>query len=134
MNKNPTSQKSYMIKSIREWIIDNNGKPVLFINLINLISNSGCIPVKFLKEEYLVLNVSNTAIQKLSITLDSVKFVCTFDNVEFNCVIPITSIYGIVDIDTKEGLVFAIESKKDLNASSKKIANDIISNIQSKFL
>jgi len=70
-----TSLKPYLIRSIYEWIIDNNLTPHL---LVDAEDTSAILPKEFIEDGKIVLNIRPEAIQGLSLGNQEIEFNARF--------------------------------------------------------
>ncbi len=70
-----TPLKPYLIRSIYEWIIDNNLTPHL---LVNAEESETVLPEKYIEDGRIVLNIRPEAIQGLTLGNEHIEFNARF--------------------------------------------------------
>jgi len=98
-----TSLKPYLIRSIYEWIVDNNLTPHLLVDAEN---TSAILPQEFIEDGKIVLNIRPQAIQGLSLGNDAIEFNARFSGKPMHIVTPITSVLAIYARENGKGMVF----------------------------
>jgi len=124
-----TSTKPYLIRAIYEWCIDSGFSPYVVVK----VNANTVVPVEYIKDGEITLNISHTAASNLEIGNDVIIFKARFDGSSRNIQIPINTVKGIYAKEINQGLSFTIanEAKDDsrgeaneVNADSSKEAND----------
>lgn len=98
-----TSLKPYLIRSIYEWIIDNNLTPHLLVNAEN---TSAILPKEFIEDGKIVLNIRPEAIQGLSLGNDEIEFNARFSGKPMHIVTPVTAVLAIYAKENGKGMIF----------------------------
>jgi len=105
-----TPLKPYLIRSIYEWITDNNLTPHLLVNAeypgVNL-------PMDFVEDGRIVLNVRPEAIQGLMLGNDEIQFNARFSGKPMRINAPIQAILAIYAKENGRGMVFDPEDIDD---------------------
>ncbi|NOU21444.1 MAG: ClpXP protease specificity-enhancing factor, partial [Methyloglobulus sp.] len=70
-----TSLKPYLIRSVYEWIVDNDLTPHLLVNANN---NVGTLPVSYIEDGKIILNMRPQAIQGLTLGNEFIEFNAKF--------------------------------------------------------
>lgn len=124
-----TSTKPYLIRAIYEWCIDSGFSPYVVVK----VNAKTQVPVEYIKDGEITLNISHTAANNLEIGNDAIIFKARFDGSSRNIQIPVNTIKGIYAKEINQGLSFAIanETKEDdsnetneINADANHEAND----------
>ena len=104
------SNRSYLLRAIYEWIVDNNATPhiTLFAENPDVL-----VPEQFIEDGKITLNISPTAAQGLSIDNESLSFSARFSGKAFNVYAPIGSVLAIYASENGEGLSFELEIPDD---------------------
>ena len=97
-----TSTKPYLIRAIYDWCADNGYTPYLSVQ----VDGNTRVPMSFVKDGEIVLNVSTDAVQNLQI--GNVEMTCDgrFGGVAHKIIVPIAAIIGIFAKETGHGLAF----------------------------
>lgn len=105
-----TSLKPYLIRSIYEWIIDNNLTPHLLVDAEN---TSAILPRDFIEDGKIVLNIRPEAIQGLSLGNDEIEFNARFSGKPMHIVTPITAVLAIYAKENGKGMIFDQEDNDE---------------------
>jgi stringent starvation protein B len=98
-----TSLKPYLIRSIYEWIIDNNLTPHLLVDAQN---DSAVLPTEFIEDGKIVLNIRPEAIQGLSLGNEEVEFNARFSGKPLHIVAPMIAVLAIYAKENGKGMIF----------------------------
>ena len=105
------SAKPYLIRAICEWCGDNSLTPFLAVK----VNEQTRVPVAYVKNGEIVLNVSLTATRKLTIDNEWIQFTARFNGASQEVAVPISAVSGIFAKETGYG--FAFNSPTDPVAS-----------------
>lgn len=98
-----TPLKPYLIRSIYEWITDNNLTPHLLVNAeypgVNL-------PNDFVEDGRIVLNIRPEAIQGLVLDNDEIQFNARFSGKPMRINAPVPAVLAIYAKENGRGMVF----------------------------
>jgi stringent starvation protein B len=98
-----TPLKPYLIRSIYEWITDNNLTPHLLVNAeypgVNL-------PTDFVEDGRIVLNIRPEAIQGLVLDNDEIQFNARFSGKPMRINAPVPAVLAIYAKENGRGMVF----------------------------
>jgi stringent starvation protein B len=98
-----TPLKPYLIRSIYEWITDNSLTPHLLVNAeypgVNL-------PMDFVEDGRIVLNIRAEAVQSLALGNDEIEFNARFSGKPMRINAPIQAILAIYAKENGRGMVF----------------------------
>ena len=100
------STKPYLIRAIHEWCSDSNFTPYLSVR----VDANTRVPLEFVKNGEIVLNVSYDATHRLTIGNDGVQFSARFNGVSRECSVPIEAVLGIFARENGQGLFFEVET------------------------
>lgn len=100
------STKPYLIRAIHEWCSDSNFTPYLSVK----VDESTRVPMEFVKDGQIVLNLSFGAVNKLTIGNELVQFSARFSGASRECSIPISAVIGIFARENGQGLFFPPET------------------------
>lgn len=101
-----TSSVPYLLRAINEWILDNSLTPYL---IVDASVEATSVPVDYVKDGQIVLNISPTAIRDLVIGDEYVAFSGRFGGVPHEIFAPIPAVMGIVAKENGEGMWFPRE-------------------------
>ena len=108
-----TSLKPYLIRSIYEWILDNRCTPYLLVDAEN---SNAILPMQFVDDGKIVLNIRPEAVEALSLGNDTVEFNARFSGKPMHILAPIVSIMAIYAKENGKGMVFNPEDEDDTDA------------------
>ena len=105
-----TPLKPYLIRSIYEWINDNELTPHL---LVNAEYPGVMLPTDFVEDGRIVLNIRPAAIQGLMLGNDEIEFNARFAGKATHIVAPIKSVLAIYAKENGRGMIFDPEDSED---------------------
>jgi stringent starvation protein B len=97
------SAKPYLIRAICEWCADNALSPYLAVK----VNAQTRVPMSFVKNGEIVLNVSTTATRKLTIDNEWVQFTARFNGASQEVAVPMIAVTGIFAKETGYGFSFS---------------------------
>ena len=97
-----TSTKPYLIRAIYDWCTDNGYTPYLSVQ----VDANTRVPVSYVKEGEIVLNISMDAVQHLQIGNDDISCSGRFGGVAHKISVPVGAVIGIFAKETGQGLAF----------------------------
>ena len=96
------SAKPYLIRAICEWCGDNSLTPFLAVK----VDDRTRVPVAYVKNGEIVLNVSTTATRKLTIDNEWIQSTARFNGASQEVAVPIGAVSGIFAKETGYGFAF----------------------------
>ncbi len=99
-----TSTKPYMIRAIHEWCVDNQLTPHLWVD----VSAQTKVPMAYVKDGEIVLNLNFSATKDLHFTNEAVTFSARFSGVSNNLYVPISAVKGIFARENGQGMFFEV--------------------------
>lgn len=99
---NETSTKPYLIRAIYDWCADNGYTPYLSVQ----VDANTRVPIAFVKDGGIVLNISMDAVQNLQLGNEEVSCGGRFGGVAHKIVVPMPAVIGIFAKETGQGLAF----------------------------
>ncbi len=103
MGKAHRSRRPYLIQAIYDWCVDNGHTPHLVVASDYPGVN---VPMQFVQDGRITLNVSMMAVQSLNIDTDPIWFSARFSGRPFDVVVPVGAVLAIISRENGEGLVF----------------------------
>ncbi len=103
--------KPYMVRAIHEWCVDNGFSPHLLVAV-----NAQCrVPMAYVKDGEIVLNLNYSATKDLHIDNDAIVFSARFGGVSQNLYVPMGAVKGIFARENSQGMFFetALEGNID---------------------
>jgi len=104
-----TSLKPYLIRSIYEWIVDNDLTPHLLVDAEN---SHAILPQQFIEDGKIVLNIRPAAIQGLSLGNEEIQFNARFSGKPMHIVTPIAAVMAIYAKENGKGMIFDQEDEE----------------------
>ncbi len=105
-----TSLKPYLIRSIYEWIIDNQLTPHLLVDAEN---SEAILPKDYIEDGKIVLNLRPEAIQGLVLGNDQIEFNARFSGTAMHIVTPTSAVLAIYARENGKGMMFDPEEYDD---------------------
>ncbi len=99
------STKPYLIRAIYEWCSDSGLTPYLAVK----VDAQTRVPMEFVKDGEIVLNISEDAAHRLTLGNESIQFAARFSGVSRECSIPVAAVTGIFARENNQGLFFPPE-------------------------
>ena len=106
MKEKDASTTPYLIRAIFEWCCDNGLTPYIAVK----VDETTKVPMEYVKNGEIVLNVSPDATRNLKIGNDLLQFSARFAGVSREISVPINTIGGIFAKETGQGLSFQTSS------------------------
>src|SRR3954470_21831269 len=107
------STKPYLIRAIYEWCSDCGFTPYLSVR----VDERTRVPVEYVKNGEIVLNVSLNATRNLTINNELVQFSARFNGVSREVSIPVDRVQGIFARENGQRAFFTVESPAALSAA-----------------
>jgi stringent starvation protein B len=105
-----TPLKPYLIRSIYEWIVDNNFTPHL---LVNAEYPGVVLPNDFIEDGRIVLNIRPEAIQGLMLGNEEIQFNARFAGKAMRITTPTKAVLAIYAKENGKGMIFDPEDSED---------------------
>ncbi len=96
------STKPYLIRAIYDWCTDHGLTPYLAVR----VDERTQVPMAYVKDGEIVLNLSPDAVQRLHMGNDEITCAARFGGVPHEIFVPLAAVIGIFAKETGEGLVF----------------------------
>ena len=100
------STKPYLIRAIYEWCSDSGLTPYLNVK----VDDQTRVPIEYVKNGEIVLNISQGAARNLTISNELVQFSARFNGVSRELAVPMYSIQGIFARENGQGAFFNADS------------------------
>ena len=110
MEPTMTPSRPYLLRAFFDWLLDNDLTPHLVVNA-NI--PHVMVPMQFVQDGQIVLNISPSAVRHLHMDNDVVTFEGRFGGVPHSLYVPISAILGIYARENGQGMVFDLESPMD---------------------
>ena len=106
------STKPYLVRAIYEWCSDNGFTPYLAV----VVGKQTRVPMEFVKEGQIVLNVSTEATNRLVLGNEFIEFQARFGGVARDISVPLTNLVAIYARENGGGMAFELEVEEDAPA------------------
>lgn len=103
----PISTKPYLIRALHEWCTDNGLTPHLLVT----VNAQTRVPMAFVKDGEIVLNLNYSATKGLLIDNDAIIFSARFNGVSTDLYIPMSAVRGLFARENGQGMFFEIEAE-----------------------
>lgn len=103
------STKPYMLRAMHEWCADNGLTPYLVV----AVNSKTRVPMTYVKDGEIVLNIDYGATKDLHIDNTSIVFSARFGGVSHNIFIPMSAVRGIYARENGQGMMFELEGESD---------------------
>ena len=107
------STKPYFIRAIYEWCSDCGFTPYLSVR----VDDRTRVPMEYVKNGEIVLNVSLNATRNLTINNELIQFSARFNGVSREVSIPVERVQGIFARENGQGAFFTVEAPTALAAA-----------------
>ena len=91
-NVSLTSHVPYLIRAIRDWVVDNGLTPQL---LVDAKVDGVQVPIRFVKDGRIVLNIDTNAVVDFWLGDDQISFKTRFQGQSMEVLLPVSSIMAI---------------------------------------
>ena len=123
-----TSTKPYIIRAIHEWCVDNQLTPHLLVE----VNAQTKVPMAYVKDGEIVLNLNFSATKDLQFTNEAVTFSARFSGVSNNLYVPISAVKGIFARENGQGMFFEVlpedanqNKNNEIDFSEKNISSEV---------
>lgn len=100
------STKPYLVRAIYEWCSDNGFTPYLAV----AVDARTRVPMEFVRDGQIVLNISADATNRLQIDNDYVSFQARFGGVARDISVPFSNVVAIYARENGAGMAFEAEA------------------------
>jgi stringent starvation protein B len=114
ITRDTPSTRSYLIRALHEWCTDNGFSPYIAVQ----VDASVQVPMEFVKNGEIVLNVSFDATSSLRLGHDFVEFKARFGGVTREILVPIDHVIAIYARENGQGMAFPAPHTKGLAGSA----------------
>lgn len=118
-----TSSRPYLIRAMHDWIVDNGMTPHL---LVDASLPGAVVPMQFVEDGRILLNVSPGATQGLVVGNDRVTFSARFSGSPFQVSIPIHAVIAVYARENGQGMVFQDEQQADDRQQPDVTGSDVV--------
>jgi stringent starvation protein B len=108
-----TSTKPYLLRAIYEWCTDNGYTPYLAA----MVDGETQVPMEFVKNGEIVLNISFSATSGLKMDNDFIHFHARFAGVSREIFVPVDNVAAIYARENGQGMAFEVTRKPEREAA-----------------
>ncbi|KPK31305.1 MAG: hypothetical protein AMJ66_08880 [Betaproteobacteria bacterium SG8_40] len=94
----------YLIRAIYEWCCDGGQSPYIAVK----VNENTRVPLEYVKDGEIVLNISPDATRNLKIDNDVIRFSARFGGLSQEVSVPVGAVKGIFARESGQGLAFQI--------------------------
>ncbi len=105
-----TSTKPYFMRAIYEWCTDNGYTPYLAVKVTPGVR----VPMEFVRNGEIVLNISFGATSSLKMDNEEVSFKARFGGISRDICIPVGNVIAIYASENGQGMAFELSLPEDL--------------------
>lgn len=102
-----TSTKPYLLRAIYEWCTDNGYTPYMAA----VVDGATRVPMEFVKNGEIVLNISFSATSGLKMENDLIRFSARFGGVSRDISVPVDNVVAIYARENGQGMAFEATNK-----------------------
>jgi stringent starvation protein B len=97
--------KPYLLRALYEWCTDNGFTPYIVV----VVNSAATVPMEFVKNGEIVLNISFNATSHLKIDNDFVRFKARFGGVTREIEVPVENVSAIYARENGQGMAFEVK-------------------------
>ncbi len=124
------SNKPYLIRALHQWCSDNGFTPFMAVFVDSTVE----VPMEFVKNDEIVLNITAEACHQLQIENDYISFQARFGGVPRKILVPVTHVLAIYARENGQGMSFPFDPSEAKKAISEKSESSITKSAKSYFL
>jgi stringent starvation protein B len=98
------AKRPYLLRAMHQWVTDCGHTPHVIVDAERPEVD---VPRAYVKEGKIVLNLSASATQRLTIGNEAIDFEARFAGVVHHVHFPVTAVLGVYARETGEGMVFS---------------------------
>jgi stringent starvation protein B len=100
------SNKPYLIRALHQWCTDFGFTPFMVV----FVDSSVEVPMEFVKNDEIVLNLSLEACHQLNLDNDWISFQARFGGVPRKIMVPVSHVLAIYARENGQGMSFPLDS------------------------
>ncbi len=114
------STKPYLLRALYEWCTDSGFTPYIVV----IVDSSTKVPMEFVKNGEIVLNISFSATAQLKMDNNFVQFRARFGGVSREIEVPMENVTAIYARENGQGMTFEANSADRLASKKKNLGDD----------
>ncbi len=115
-----TSTRPYLIRALHDWCTDNGFTPYVAV----YVDESVRVPVEYVKNGEIVLNVGFEATSGLTLGNEVIEFKARFGGTARDIVVPVSHVIAIYARENGQGMAFPVPSEARAGASAAETTPD----------
>ena len=104
-----TSTRPYLVRALHDWCTDNGFTPYIAVH----VGPSVQVPMEYVKNNEIVLNVSFEATSNLRLGNDVIEFKARFGGVTREIIVPVEHVVAIYARENGQGMAFPVPTGAD---------------------
>ena len=112
-----TSTKPYLVRALHEWCTDNGLTPHLLVT----VNAQTRVPMAYVKDGEIVLNLNYSATKDLQIGNEAITFSARFNGSATNLYIPMNAVRGLFARENGQGMFFETEAEESQAAEEQEL-------------
>lgn len=120
--------KPYLLRALHEWCVDNNLTP----HLIVAVNARTRVPMAYVKDGEIILNINYSATKDLHIDNESVVFSARFGGVPQNIYVPMSAVRGIFARENGQGMFFEADPEQEEMQFSMDDEKEVVKSTENK--
>lgn len=100
------STRPYLLRAIHQWCTDQGQTPYMVV----WVDENVQVPMEYVKNNEIVLNVAYSATQNLQLDNDWISFAARFGGVSREIWVPVGNVLSIFSRESGEGMGFELEA------------------------
>ena len=108
MSNSEIPTKPYLMRALYDWCLDNGYTPHLAVK----VDARTQVPLEYVKNGEITLNVGPTAVHKMQIGNDLVEFSARFGGIARQISVPVANVFAIYGRETGHGMTFDLDAAK----------------------
>ena len=114
------SARPYLVRALYEWCTDHGYTPYLVVK----VNGKTKVPMAYVRDGQITLNVSHTATQQLTMENEWVLFNARFNGASQEVAVPMNAVIGIYARETGYGMGFTIPDTPVVEAADAQMEID----------
>lgn len=108
MSTSEIPTKPYLLRALYEWCVDNGYTPHLAVK----VDSRTQVPLEYVKNGEITLNIGPTAVHKMQLGNDLVEFSARFGGTARQISVPVANVYALYGRETGHGMTFEVDAPK----------------------
>ena len=111
---NIPSNKPYLIRALHQWCTDFGFTPFMAV----FVDSNVEVPIEFVKNDEIVLNLSLEACHQLNLDNDWISFQARFGGVSRKILVPVSHVLAIYARENGQGMSFPFDASQSQNSNN----------------